>query len=246
MGQPLCCSAANAGAWGERGYGDDSTPYMWLSSIALLPWLPGFPPPAFPTMISSLNPLNPSLCYQQQPSPWHCSTIPKFPFPAAVPSRWPAYLSGLCMAVARTVWFSFHLGCHRSAVSLSALNVSPLTQTVALLWNWTPASVPLPTKGRSSPTNTLVFPPKSFILPSFAWVYIFFSTGQVLLSALHCCSECTSGSEGVFPMYPWRQMYSMSTYPLPSCSLKASYLYQTLSHAVKAKVLLEYYRYYCY
>ena len=41
--------------WGERGYGDGSTPYMWLSSIVLLPWLPGFPPPAFPTTISSLT-----------------------------------------------------------------------------------------------------------------------------------------------------------------------------------------------
>ena len=35
---------------------------------------------------------------------------------------------------ARTVRFSFHLGCHRSAVSLSALNVSILTQTIAWLW----------------------------------------------------------------------------------------------------------------
>ena len=26
MGQPLYCSAANAGVWGERGYGDGSTP----------------------------------------------------------------------------------------------------------------------------------------------------------------------------------------------------------------------------
>ena len=26
-GQPLYCSAANAGVWGERGYGDGSTPY---------------------------------------------------------------------------------------------------------------------------------------------------------------------------------------------------------------------------
>ena len=42
------------------------------------------------------------------------------------------------MAAARTVWFSFHLGCHRSAVSLSALNVSPLTQTVALMWGSDP------------------------------------------------------------------------------------------------------------
>ena len=42
------------------------------------------------------------------------------------------------MAVARTVWFSFHLGCHRSAVSLSALNVSPLTQTIAPMWGSDP------------------------------------------------------------------------------------------------------------
>ena len=34
--------------------------------------------------------------------------------------------------------FSFHLGCHRSAVSLSSLNVSPLTQTVALMWGLDP------------------------------------------------------------------------------------------------------------
>ena len=27
MGQPLYCSAADAGVWGERGYGDVSTPY---------------------------------------------------------------------------------------------------------------------------------------------------------------------------------------------------------------------------
>ena len=28
MGQPLYCSAADAGMWGERGYDDGSTPYM--------------------------------------------------------------------------------------------------------------------------------------------------------------------------------------------------------------------------
>ena len=59
---------------------------------------------------------------------------------------------------------------------------------------------------------TPVLPPSSFILPSFVWVYIFFSTGQVLLSALSWCSACTSMSEVVFPMYPWIEMYSMSTY----------------------------------
>ena len=43
--------------WGKGGYDDGSTPYMGLNSIALLPWLPGFLPPAFPTMISSLTSL---------------------------------------------------------------------------------------------------------------------------------------------------------------------------------------------
>ena len=55
MDQPLYCSAADAGVWGERGYGDGCTPYTWLSSTALLPWLLDFPPQAFPTTFSSLT-----------------------------------------------------------------------------------------------------------------------------------------------------------------------------------------------
>ena len=50
---------------------------------------------------------------------------------------------------------------------------------------------------------------------TFTSVYIFFSTGQVLLSALSWCSECTSVSEGVFLMYLWGEMYSTSTYSSP-------------------------------
>ena len=45
-----------------------------------------------------------------------------------------------------------------------------------------------------------------------AWFFIFFSIRQVLLSTLSWCSACTSVSEGVFLMYPWREMYSTSTY----------------------------------
>ena len=48
--------------------------------------------------------------------------------------------------------------------------------------------------------------------PNFARFYTFFSSGQVLLSSISWCSSCTSVSEGVFLMYPWRDMYSMSTY----------------------------------
>ena len=55
MGQPLYCSAADAGVLGERGYGDGSTCYADSAVIALLPWLPSFPPQAFPTTISSLT-----------------------------------------------------------------------------------------------------------------------------------------------------------------------------------------------
>ena len=47
---------------------------------------------------------------------------------------------------------------------------------------------------------------------SFVWFYIFFSTGQVLLSVLSWCSACISVSEVVFLIYLWRKMYSTSTY----------------------------------
>ena len=57
--------------------------------------------------------------------------------------------------------------------------------------------------------------PLFLLVPSsyqvFAWVYILFSACQVLLSALRWCSACTSLSEGIFLMYPWREMYFTST-----------------------------------
>ena len=86
----------------------------------------------------------------------------------------------------------------------------------------TPASDPPPTEGRSSPTNTPVFPSTSLVLLSFVWFYIFFSIGQVLLSAPSWCPACTSVSEGVFLMYPWREMYSTSTY---SSAMLFSHIY---------------------
>ena len=58
----------------------------------------------------------------------------------------------------------------------------------------------------------LLFCPTSFVLLSFVWFCLFFSTGQVLLSALSWCSARISVSEAVFLMYPWREMYSTSTY----------------------------------
>ena len=89
-----------------------------------------------------------------------------------------------------------------------------------LLWlrqlSWfgdqSPALVPQLAKGRSSPTNTPISPPNSFILPSFVWFYIFFPTGHVLLFILNWYYACASVSESVFLIYPWREMYSTSTY----------------------------------
>ena len=46
--------------------------------------------------------------------------------------------------------------------------------------------------------------------PTEFCVVLFFSAGQGLLSALSSwCPACTSVSEGVFLMYPWREMSSM-------------------------------------
>ena len=124
--------------WGERGYGDVSIPKR---DSAVSPSFHGclaFLHRHFPLQSPPSHPLNPSLHSQQQPSPWDCSTTPKPPVLAAVPSREPTSLSGVYMAAARTVLFSFHLGCHRSAVSLSVLNVSPLTQTSTPMWGSDP------------------------------------------------------------------------------------------------------------
>ena len=92
MGQPLYSSAVDAGMLGERGYGDGSTLYMWLSSIALLPWLPVFPPQAFPTTISSHIP--PVVLSMVNSSPHH-----RIPPQSLNSSSQPLRLPGECVPV---------------------------------------------------------------------------------------------------------------------------------------------------
>ena len=154
--------------WGREAMMLSHIPYVWLSLWPCFHGCPAFLHRHFPPQSPPSHPLDRSLCSQQQPSHGDYSTIPKLQLLATVPS-W------VCMVTARTVWFSFHLGCHRSAASHSALNVSPLTQTFAPCGDQTPSSVPPPAWGRSSPTNIPVYLPSSFVLPSFVWVYIFFS-----------------------------------------------------------------------
>ena len=97
--------------------------------------------------------------------------------------------------------FTLNLKCFSSdSDSCPSVGIGPLLQ------------FPHPRRGGSVLLTLLFFSPSSFLLPSFAWFYIFFSAGQVLLSTLSWCSACTSMSEGVFMKYPWREMYCMSTY----------------------------------
>ena len=103
MGQPLCCSAANAG-YGERkaivmappATRDSAVSPCFHGCLAFLHryFLPQSPPS---------HPPDPSLHSQQQPSCWGCSTLPKLQLPAIASSRGPSSLSGVCMAAARTV-----------------------------------------------------------------------------------------------------------------------------------------------
>ena len=71
-----------------------------------------FPPQSPPSC-----PLGPSLCSQQQPSPWDCSTIPMLQLPATVPSRGPVSLSRVHMAPVRIICVIFipfrlsHISC---------------------------------------------------------------------------------------------------------------------------------------
>ena len=149
MGQPLYCLVVDAGVQAEWGYSDGSVPSLDSAVSACFHGCLAFLHRHFPPQSPPSHPLSPSLCSQQQPSPWDCSTNPKFQLPATAAFRGPVFFSGLSMAEARTLWFSFRLGCHGSAVSLSALNVSPLTHTIALMWESDPFF--------SSPTHWVQF-----------------------------------------------------------------------------------------
>ena len=121
----------------DSGFGDGSTP---TRDSAVSPCFHGclaFLQRHFPQSPSPLL-LDPSLYNHQKPSPRDCSTTAKLQLPAAGPSRGPASLSRVCMAAVSIVWFSFHLGLQRSAVSLSALNIFPLTRTIAPMWELDP------------------------------------------------------------------------------------------------------------
>ena len=136
MGQTLYCSAASAGLCVVvRGaVGGEATVMAPPSAgdSALSPCFHGCPLSSTGFSHHSLLPHIPSIRLLQSTAALALGLLHN-PYPPA-PS--PCAACGMCAA--RAVWFSFHLGCHRSAISLSALNVSLLTQTIAPMWGSDP------------------------------------------------------------------------------------------------------------
>ena len=87
---------------------------------------------------------------------------------------------------------------------------SPTASSVSL--NWSCFSSPTHRVQVQSCSLSSSFSLSTFILLSFAWIYIFLSSGQGLLHNLSCCSAMSSASEDVFLMHPWREIYSMPNY----------------------------------
>ena len=104
--------------------------------------------------------------------------------------------------------------------------------------DWTPA-FQFARPPRAEPVLlTLLFSP---LVPSSYGVLhgsIYFSTGQVFLSTLSWCSTRTCVSEGVFLMYPWREMYSTSTYSFDIFFSFSSFLKDAISQFFQAGNLI--------
>ena len=82
---------------------------------------------------------------------------------------------------------------------------------------------------RSSPTHSPLFHLPSFVLPRFVWFYVFFARGQVLLPTLSWSSARSSVSGGIFLLYTWREMHSMSTYSSTILDLRCLFFFFQLS-----------------
>ena len=154
-GQPLYCSAADGGS-GEREAIAMAPPPMHDSAVSsCFHGCPAFLHRHCPPQSPPPHPLNPSLCSQQQPSPWDCSRIPKFQLPAAVPSQ------GTCVPV----WGMY--GCSKDCLILPQISCFILSlkcfssdsDSCPQCGDQIPALVSPPAEGRSSPINTPVFNP---------------------------------------------------------------------------------------
>ena len=135
----------------------------------------------------------------------------------------------ICMAAARTVWFSFHLGCHRSAVSLSLKCFSD-SDNCPNVGIGTLLQFPEPAEGMSSPPNTPVSPPTSSsyrVLRGFIYSFPLVRYSCLLLAGVLHALLCLK-------VYSWcihgERCFSRPPTPLPSCSptLSCSFLFQLI------------------
>ena len=233
MGQRLYCSAADAGVLGERLW-------CWLHPLCWTQWhrLASLATGLSSTVISptgsfltSPRPLSPqstaaltlgSLHNPQTPAPSRC------PFQGTSVPVW-----GIC-------------GGSKDCLILILFRLPEISCfTLSLKWFSTASNncpdmgirplLQFPHLSRAGPVLlTLLFFP---LVPSSyqqTWLYIFLSTGQVLLFTLKGCSACTSASEGVLLMYPWREMYSRSTYPSAVLFSPLTYILKNISLDLQA------------
>ena len=99
MGQPLYCSAADAGMWGEGGSGDGSTPTRDSAESPCFHSCPAFLHRHFPPQSPPPHFLHPSLAVNSSPHP---GIAPQSLNSSSQLLHLPGD-QGLCMAAARTV-----------------------------------------------------------------------------------------------------------------------------------------------
>ena len=180
--------------------------------ISLLPQLPGFPPQAFPTMISSLT------------SPWSVSLqstaalILGLLHNSLTPASSYYAFQGSCVPV----WSMY--GCGKDCLILIPLRLPQISCFTLSLKCFSSDSDSCPDVGtgsllqfphplRAGPVLwTCLFP---FLVPSSYWVLhgSIYSCPLVRYSCpLWTCVLHALVSEGIFLMYLWREMYSTYTY----------------------------------
>ena len=158
----------------------------------------------FPPQSPPSHALHPSLCSQQQPLPWDCSTRLKLQLPATAPSRGPAPVRGM-------------YGCSKDCLilipfMLSQISCFPLSlKCFSSDLHNCPDVFPHPLRAGLLLLTLLFFPlvPSSYRVlcgSVYSFPLVRYSCLLSLVSCRHSCVwRCIL-------MYPWRETYSTSTY----------------------------------
>ena len=184
MGQPLCCSSANASMWGERLW-------WWLHALCVTQQ---YHCASMAAQLSStgishhkLFPHLPSICLSTVNSSPHPGIAPQFLNSSSQPLHLPGDLHPC--SVYECLWQGLILISFRlpqiSCFTLSLKCFSSDSDNCPDMEIW--PLLQFPQWPRAGPVLiTFLFFPQFLVLLSFEWFYIFFSTRQVLLSSLSC------------------------------------------------------------